>query len=363
MMSSSQLSAHSGDIALNPDDDSTRKATEESVLTPRFYTTDLTAFDKIDVTPIQAEWDALMAEYESDQNRQHFVRDDSFSRAVAELPPALYQEFMDFLISSCTSEFSGCVLYSEIKKGVSNPEIKKLMGYMARDESRHAGFLNKSLKDFGRSMDLGKLTKVKKYTYFKPKYIFYATYLSEKIGYARYITIFRQLEREPERRFHPIFRWFQEWCNDEFRHGESFALLMKTDERLTRGVNKLWIRFFQLAVFATMYVRDHGRPEMHAALGLPPGDYGMEVFRITTQISQQIFPVLLDIENPAFRRGLDKLLRISRANDKAKAKGGLMSWFTRARCATAAFVVFARLYTLPAKRNDLPAQTRLDPVW
>ena len=350
-------------LSITSPDDAMRLAEANTLLTPRFYTTDCSAMDRIDVTPIRKEWDELMAEFERDANRAHFERTPEFAAEVRELPEALRQEFLDFLISSVTAEFSGCVLYNEIQRKVDNPDIKALMRYMARDEARHASFINASLKDFGLGVDLGMLKRDKKYTYFKPKYIFYATYLSEKIGYARYITIFRQLQRHPERRFHPIFRFFEEWCNDEFRHGEAFALLMRLHPELLTGLNKLWVKFFVLAVFSTMYVRDHARPELHKAFGLNPTDYDMTVLRITSEISQQIFPLTLDLDHPTFRAGLDRLAEIAAKVAQARAQGGIVGGIKRIGLAAAATLTFARMYLLPSRPNALPQQMRVAPAW
>jgi magnesium-protoporphyrin IX monomethyl ester (oxidative) cyclase len=344
-----------------PINETTRAAQDDAVLAPRFYTTDFAELEEVDVSSVRERWDELLHEFESDPNKHHFKRTEAFEGDWSHLENR--DQFVDFLVSSLTAEFSGCILYSEIRKRVDNPDISRLFGYMSRDEGRHAGFINGTLRDLDVGVDLSFLTKVKEYTFFKPKFIYYATYLSEKIGYARYITIHRALERHPDLRFHPIFEWFEDWCNDEFRHGEAFAALIRSDPKLTSGRNKLWIRFFVLAVFATMYVRDHLRAEFYDQLGLEASEFGFDVFRKTSEISKQCFPLTLDLDNPKFRRLMDRMVENTLAIDETRRKGGALQKLRRGRLMADNAVTFARLYAMRPIPNPLPDDFRLQPAY
>ncbi len=346
-------------------EEATQVAMSNTLLTPRFYTTDFDEMDAIDVTPVRGEWDKLIAAMKADPNKGHFKKNADWDDVDWDgMEPALKAEFIDFLISSCTAEFSGCVLYKEMKRRGSNEDITTLFQLMARDEARHAGFINDALREAGIAVNLGFLTQAKKYTYFRPKFIYYATYLSEKIGYARYITIYRHLEEHPDKRFHPIFKWFREWCNDEFSHGEAFALLLKTDPNLTESrMNKLWIKFFLTAVYSTMWVRDHQRPEFHKALGVDPAWYGQEVFRKTSEISRQVFPMTLDIDHPRWIPQLNKMQAANVQIAVGRKQGGFGGWAKRMVGSAKAGMAFISLLTIPVEKNAVPDSPRLEPAY
>ena len=146
--------------------ETTLQAQATTALSPRFYTTDFAKMNRMSVDPVRAEWDGLVAELAADTNRKHFVRTAEWDVDPDKLPEPLRKEFVDFLVSSLTSEFSGCVLYAEMRKRGTNPDLCTLFKYMSRDESRHAGFINDSLRDFGVQVDMSFLVKTKKYTFF-----------------------------------------------------------------------------------------------------------------------------------------------------------------------------------------------------
>merc|ERR1711939_364868 len=168
----------------------------------------------------------------------------------------------------------------------------------------------------------GFLTANKAYTFFKPKFIFYATDLSEKIGYWRYIAIYRHLEKNPESKIFPIFNFFENWCQDENRHGDFFDALMKSQPDTVRGpIAKLWCRFFLLAVFATMYVRDVARKEFYEALGLDARTYDRMVIDKTNETTARVFPVVLDVRNDKFWDRLESLVSNNEALSAEDSSG------------------------------------------
>jgi magnesium-protoporphyrin IX monomethyl ester (oxidative) cyclase len=299
---------------------------KDTILTPRFYTTDFEAMAAMDLQPNEAELEAICEEFRKDYNRHHFVRNEEFEGAADKLDPETRKVFIEFLEQSCTSEFSGFLLYKELSRRIKakNPLLAECFAHMARDEARHAGFLNKSMSDFGMQLDLGFLTANKDYTFFKPKFIFYATYLSEKIGYWRYIAIYRHLEKNPDSKIFPIFNFFENWCQDENRHGDFFDALMKAQPDTVRGpIAKLWCRFFLLAVFATMYVRDVARKEFYEALGLDARTYDKMVIEKTNETSARVFPVVLDVNNDKFWTRLERLVANNAALEKADASDAI----------------------------------------
>ena len=233
---------------------SRKSQVEENLLTPRFYTTDFDKAAGLDLSAGEVNLEAMLAEMRADYNRHHFVRNDDFKETWDHIQGEERQAFVDYLERSCVSEFSGFLLFKELSRKLKgrNPLLAEIFSLMARDEARHAGFLNKAMADFNISLDLGTLTKKRDYTFFPVEWVIYAVYLSEKIGYWRYILIHRHLEQHPENRFYPLFNYFESWCQDENRHGDIFKALLRSQPNMWKTwQSRLWSRFFLLSVFAT----------------------------------------------------------------------------------------------------------------
>src|SRR6476469_5224968 len=89
---------------------------KETILTPRFYTTDFDEMAKMDISPNEDELRAILEEFRADYNRHHFVRDAEFDQSWDGMDWDTRKQFVEFLERSCTSEFSGFLLYKELSR-------------------------------------------------------------------------------------------------------------------------------------------------------------------------------------------------------------------------------------------------------
>ena len=82
------------------DDNTTDMAMEETLISPRFYTTNYKELDKVDVSSIRDEWDPLIEEMRRPKQK-HFQKTSEWDDFDFEdLEPGLRKEFIDFLVSS-----------------------------------------------------------------------------------------------------------------------------------------------------------------------------------------------------------------------------------------------------------------------
>ena len=82
---------------------------QETLLTPRFYTTDFDKIAQMDLSGQEEELAAIMAELRADYNRHHFVRNREFEQCWAHIDGETRLAFIDFLGKSAWRFFQGVV--------------------------------------------------------------------------------------------------------------------------------------------------------------------------------------------------------------------------------------------------------------
>jgi len=285
----------------------------EDLLTPRFYTTEIAKAARTDITGQRLAFDALLGEMEADYNRDHFDRRAPLAR-LKELSGVEKEAYISYLLRSCVSEFSGFLLFKELARRLQQAgrtELGRLFNLMARDEARHAGFLNRALVCEGIQLDLPSLGGQRPITWFPLSWVLYSVYLSEKIGYWRYILIHRHLQAHPQNSFAPLFDFFEPWCQDENRHGDIFNMLLRCWPELRRGWRgQVLSRFFLWSVFLTHSLTVGERGDFYKLLGMEPAAFDADVIRQTNRTARRAFPVVFDLEGPTYFALRDRLVAL-----------------------------------------------------
>jgi magnesium-protoporphyrin IX monomethyl ester (oxidative) cyclase len=275
----------------------------EDLLTPRFYTTQIAKAARTDLEGQRPAFEAMLSEMEADYNRHHFNRQAPLA-CLRSLDPQQKAAYESYLVRSCVSEFSGFLLFKQVSRQLQEarrPELSRLFNLMARDEARHAGFLNRALVTEGVQIDLPSLSGKRPITWFPLSWVLYSVYLSEKIGYWRYILIDRHLKAHPEHAFAPLFDFFEPWCQDENRHGDIFNMLIRCWPGLNSGLRgRLLSRFFLWSVFLTHSLTVCERGDFYQLLGMDPTRFDSEVIHHTNRTARRAFPVVFRLDASFF---------------------------------------------------------------
>ena len=111
--------------------------TKDTILTPRFYTTDFDEMAEMDFSVNEEEMQAIREELREDYNRHHFIRGEEFDQSWDYLDDKTRKLLVEFLERSCTSEFSGFLLYKELGRRLKqkNPSRRNQTRRRALDGS------------------------------------------------------------------------------------------------------------------------------------------------------------------------------------------------------------------------------------
>ena len=317
--------------ASHTSDNETVPHLREDLLTPRFYITEFKKAARTNIENNRPQFEALIKEMEADYNRDHFDRKAPLDR-LAKLSPQEIVVYESYLVRSCVSEFSGFLLFKELSrqlKKANRADLSHIFKILARDEARHAGFLNRALVSEGIKIDLPTLANKRPATWFPLSWVLYSVYLSEKIGYWRYILIHRHLQANPENSFAPLFDFFEPWCQDENRHGDIFNALIRSWPNITKGLRgRLLSRFFLWSVFLTHSLTVCERGDFYQLCGMDPNRFDAEVIRRTNATARNAFPAVFKLDNGNFLFLRDQIVDTFR---KSKESSGLMKIGLRLR--------------------------------
>ena len=286
------------------------------ILAPRLYRTDIDILNSLSIDWTREEFEELRGELEADWNRAHFKwEDDAFD---LDYEP-LWSEFYEFLNRSAIGEFSGACSTRTCTRTLGPDARRDLPMHVAR---RGAALI---VSQFRHAADGTPLRSREPAEY--PGHVVHASQMDFRhdvfvrlVGFYRYQNISDHLKRNPQYRFHPIFRYFDNWCKDERRHSRFFALMLHSQPDFMRGSrNRFAIKFFTLAVYITMYLRD-SESAVYERLGIDWEKFDVKVINETERAAREVWGLGIRTDSPYFLSCLRRMARNNARNKRGRRR-------------------------------------------